>query len=73
MTPSTSLGSCDDCDQVWVIETDRGKRCRAHHAADKARPLHPAAWTDDALDRLLTDVLTFDLDAELIALLETEG
>lgn len=39
-----SLGCCDDCPNVWVIETLRGKRCAAHHAQDKraARLLHPS-------------------------------
>jgi hypothetical protein len=42
-------------------------------AATHMRPVrqaHPSAWTDEQLDRLLTAVLTHNLDAELVALLE---
>lgn len=68
-----SLGSCDDCAEVWVIETERGKRCRRHHQLDKARQAHPSSWTAEQLDRLLVEVLMFDLDEQLEALLDEAG
>ncbi len=65
--------SCADCDEPPVAHTEAGLRCADHLRLDRihaARAAHPSAWTDEALDRLLSDVLTHGLDDELAALLD---
>src|SRR5690606_8404387 len=65
--------SCADCDRAPVANTERGLRCEDHLAMDSIYGDRRPPRDAEALDRLLSAVLTYDLDDQIVALLDAEA